>query len=279
MSQQEKIRCRRWAFTLNNYTQEEVDSIKGIECEYLIFGKETGDEGTPHLQGYIVFKNATRFSTLKNKMPRAHVEAAIRGHDANIKYCKKQGDYYEKGEIKKVKKSDVFLDDIEKVKPKDLMAHLNGVRLINGMKMESKMLDEIREDKLEKPQVIYIHGKSGTGKTYTAYKMACEKWNNWEIATLEFKNGFAMSNNYHARCLILQEFRPSCIDAASFLQFLDGYGCVLNVKGSHVYIRPKMIIICSIKSPYDIYREEMNDQFIRRLTTIIDKDNSPFDWN
>jgi len=42
-------RSRNFVFTLNNYTTEEVELVKEWDCKYLIFGKEIGESGTPHL--------------------------------------------------------------------------------------------------------------------------------------------------------------------------------------------------------------------------------------
>lgn len=265
-------RFRRYCFTVNNYTEQDISDVNSLECLYLVYGFETGEQGTIHMQGYVVFKNPMAFETLKKKIPRAHIEVALKGHEANIRYCKKDGNYFEKGKLPEMKRSKLNIDELQRIKPKDLIQHLNGTRLLIGMSLENQMLDEIRNDCLEKPYIYYIHGSTGTGKTYLAYKIATQKWENDEIATLDWKNGFAICNNYQAKCLILPEFRPSNVDASTFLQFCDGYGCVLNIKGSHCYIRPRMIIICSIKSPYEIYRDEMNEQFIRRITEIINQD-------
>lgn len=267
------IRARRWCFTINNYEVEDTEVLQDINCRYVVWGREAGEQGTVHLQGYIVFKNPVSFQSLKKKLPKAHLEVARKPHAANIKYCKKDGVFWERGELPKNKEE---FKKPEDVKFKDLHAHLAGMRLLKGVEKENEMLNEIRNDDLQKPTIIYIHGESGTGKTYTAYKMATEKYPNKEIASLDFKNQFAISNNFHAKCLILPEFRPSSIDAATFLQFTDGYGMILNVKHGQVYIRPEMVIVCSIKHPREIYRDEINTQFMRRLTFIINKDEDPY---
>lgn len=46
-------RVRRICFTLNNYTEEEENSLKEFArtTDWMIFGHETGENGTPHLQG------------------------------------------------------------------------------------------------------------------------------------------------------------------------------------------------------------------------------------
>ncbi len=52
------VQSRRWIFTLNNYTEEEVADLEREEevFTYLLFGKEiVSSTGTPHLQGYFEF--------------------------------------------------------------------------------------------------------------------------------------------------------------------------------------------------------------------------------
>lgn len=98
------IRSRGWCFTINNYSHEEVlhlrDQVRE-DSEYLVFGRETGESGTPHLQGFIRFKNPLSLRRVKDLLPRAHLEIQ-RGtpYQASI-YCKKDGDYEEYGETPK----------------------------------------------------------------------------------------------------------------------------------------------------------------------------------
>lgn len=91
------IRSRRWSLTLNNYTEEEYETItqKFNEKEILyIIGKEVGKEnGTPHLQMYIETKNPMALSTLKKINDRMHIEKARGNKKANLKYCMKENDF------------------------------------------------------------------------------------------------------------------------------------------------------------------------------------------
>lgn len=94
-------RGKNWCFTLNNYTDEDVERLSSLvdnnECVYLIFGKEIGDSGTPHLQGFISFSKRVYLTDVKKRISRtAHFELA-RLVPESIEYCKKDGDVYEDG--------------------------------------------------------------------------------------------------------------------------------------------------------------------------------------
>lgn len=57
-----------WCFTLNNYTEEELIAIKSTPCSkvpILVFQKEVGESGTPHIQGALKFSKKSRPSVLK----------------------------------------------------------------------------------------------------------------------------------------------------------------------------------------------------------------------
>lgn len=88
-------RHRSWCFTVNNWTDSDKSLIVSLvsEAPAWIYGEEVGENGTPHLQGFIKFKNQVRFSTLKSKLPRAHWIKARGSVDDNFKYCSKDGKF------------------------------------------------------------------------------------------------------------------------------------------------------------------------------------------
>lgn len=95
-SKSHKLRGRKWCFTINNYNDEDIDTVTqlvlGGGVKY-IYGKEVGESGTPHLQGYLEFKNARSFSSIKKILPKAHLEKAKGSTKQNYDYCSKEGDF------------------------------------------------------------------------------------------------------------------------------------------------------------------------------------------
>ena len=87
------IRSRGWVFTINNFTEEEkqhiIELINDPRVQYGIAETEhEGEgEGTPHIQGYIYWKNGRYFNTVKGSIgERAHIEAAKGNPEQNYDY-------------------------------------------------------------------------------------------------------------------------------------------------------------------------------------------------
>lgn len=94
-------RFRNYVFTLNNYTTEELSLLEKLKCKYIIYGREIGDQGTPHLQGFVIWDNAKSFSATKRQLPqRAHYDVMYKDSTPydNFVYCSKDGDFTERGE-------------------------------------------------------------------------------------------------------------------------------------------------------------------------------------
>jgi len=105
---------KRWVFTLNNYDEAELESLRANlqkEARYAIFGKEVGKEDTPHLQGYASFGNAYRLKRVKLLLgERCHVEVARGNEEENYIYCSKENNFEEFGKrIESGKRNDLEL--------------------------------------------------------------------------------------------------------------------------------------------------------------------------
>jgi hypothetical protein len=98
------MQTRHWCFTINNWEQGDDDGLiaLGPTVSYLVYGYETGESGTPHLQGYVIFPRVKRLSEAKGLLSgRAHLEPKRGTPEQAAAYCKKDGVFKEFGECPK----------------------------------------------------------------------------------------------------------------------------------------------------------------------------------
>lgn len=143
----QSFRFRNWCFTLNNYTEEELDTLDTQKTYRMRIGKEVGESGTPHLQGYLEAKNPIKFDTLRRMLPRAHWEPAYKSRGANLNYTGKEGD--------------LIRDDFPRIyvyKGEDLPTTLYPWQI--------DIMSKISSVKQSNRKIIWIHEKIGcTGKS------------------------------------------------------------------------------------------------------------------
>lgn len=87
----------KWVFTLNNYDDKDFKTMKklcSVFCRCACIGKEEGDLGTPHLQGYIEFKTKARPKSKFKFTNKIHWEKAKGTREDNYSYCTKDGDFW-----------------------------------------------------------------------------------------------------------------------------------------------------------------------------------------
>ncbi len=120
---------KRWCFTLNNYTDAEVEQMdqrfKNLNIKY-IYGYEIGEEcGTPHLQGYIEREKKFRWSELK-LTKRIKWIKCDGNRESNVTYCSKDGEFKTNMRVPKplIK---VTIADVERICP-------NGLKIIDLFK-------------------------------------------------------------------------------------------------------------------------------------------------
>jgi len=95
----------RWCFTLNNYKNEDISSIElcfRSHSKFCIIGDEVGENGTPHLQGYVEFSKKIRPLSL-HLVNGIHWEKAKGNRQSNIDYCSKQAILFSIGLPKPIK--------------------------------------------------------------------------------------------------------------------------------------------------------------------------------
>lgn len=118
--------AKHWCLTWNNYPSdwEEILSANSSKISGYVYGREIGEGGTPHIQGYIRFTKKVR---PKKLFPTGIHWEKTNNIDASIKYCRKEEDYIEAGVPPRIKilSEDKFykwqkdIHDIIKAEPDD----------------------------------------------------------------------------------------------------------------------------------------------------------------
>lgn len=266
-------RSRAWCFTCNNYTDDDIKKFQEFPSEYLIYGEEVGKEGTPHLQGFIYFASQRTLNGLKKKLhPTAHFESA-RDIPASIEYCKKDGKVYEQGvPPRQGKRTDMegihkMLQDRTSMKD---IADSNFTAFCQFHKAYDKyfqLLLQPRPLDAPPPEVIWIFGSSGTGKTRHVFTSHPQS----EVYVKppgQWFDGYVQQP-----VVLLDDFDPSHMCFRNLLHLLDRYPHQVPVKGSFVNFYSKTIYITSDRHPKMMYNNPHElKQLERRITKLIYSD-------
>lgn len=258
---------RNTCFTLNNYTEEEYESVINWECQYLIVGKEVGENGTPHLQGYVEWNNSKRFSVLKNLNPRIHWENRKGTANQASDYCKKSDEKaFIKGTISKQGKRSDLTECCDAIKARVPIREIainypeTFVRYYRGF---DRLDYEVSDHRTEAPYVEWRYGKAGVGKTHGAIE--------------KHKDSYYMKDNSkwwdgyrYEEAIIIGDFSPSVWDFKGFLELLDKWKYQGEIKGGYVKINSPYIYVCCEFSPMQLWRDNDLDQLTRRCAKIID---------
>jgi hypothetical protein len=151
-------KSRNFCFTFNNYTEDDINHLNLVVCQYIVFGKEVGENGTPHLQGFVKFATPRTFASVKKTLCRpgesCHIEAA-KNVAASVQYCRKDNDYSERGELSAGQGNRTDLDDFKNwVKANDNVNLLQARELFSEICAKfPQFVDYYISDNREKPKV------------------------------------------------------------------------------------------------------------------------------
>lgn len=262
-------RSYNYCYTINNPTELDSAAVSNMSAlsRYHVMGKEKGENGTPHFQGYVVFKTLKSLEQVKKLLPRAHIEAAKGDAESNFNYCSKEGDYIESGtrpmsqKEKGRKGAEYWADVLSKAKAGDLESidPKTRIQYNSALNNIAKMYAPMPPD-AEDTTGHWFFGPSGTGKSRTAreenpgyYLKTCNKW--WD--------GYQ-----NEETVIIEDFDKKHGDSLCYFLKIwgDRYAFPAEIKGGKINIRPKKIIVTSNYRPEEIwYAAQDLDPILRRF--------------
>lgn len=272
-------RRRRWCFTLNNWTEKELEKLreefsKG-KLTYAIIGQEIGDTGTPHLQGFVNYWNGKSFNRMKTLIgKRCHLEGS-RGHDfENFEYCSKQSKFDEFGERPKEeapKRTDIeTIRDLVKTGTAKMTDLYETARSYQALRFGEIGLGLYTAKRNWKTHVTWIYGPTGTGKSHYAFQTAINPW-----VTGQIVNNFIFAGYNGEEDVIIEDFRPEHMSFNMLLRMCDKYPLRVRTIGGSVEFLAKRIFVTTTKHPGEFYAgqdEEDCRQLLRRIELIMHLD-------
>lgn len=261
---------KSWCFTLNNYTAEHENILQNLTLKYGVYGREVGESGTPHLQGFILFARTYRLAQLKKIFPTAHWEIA-KVKDAE-NYCLKDGDFvklgdWDKRNSQKKKPTEELLDMVKAgATNQEIMAAVPTAYAIHRNKLDVFRLDLLK-DRTEAPIVIWIYGPTGVGKSH----FVCGNWPIEKYAKIQDFTFTKMDQYTGQDIALFDDYRFEKGTWNYLLQLTDKYPCYARRRYSDIKFVAKMIVFTAPHSPEDTFYHVGEDvrQITRRLTYVV----------
>lgn len=240
---------------------------------------EKGEQGTPHIQGFIKYDNARHFKKVKKSLPDgAHIEVAKHPFKS-WEYCTKEDTRVEGpitwGLMPKPpkRKGESYVDynrractDLESMVADGTVSIKDYSKLKHSVELYKLHVDQPTTN--SQLHNFWIHGSSGTGKTssvhkyikdnnLTMYSKPCNKW--WD----GYKN---------EDVVLIDDIGPEHSCLAHHLKIWgDHYPFTAEIKGAARQARPKTIIITSNYSPEHIGFNIADLEPIKRRYRVIEK--------
>lgn len=243
--------------------------------QYLAYGEEVcPTTGRQHFQGFAYTAKAQRWSWYKKIFGKSHFEKCVGTLEDNEKYCSKEGTFIKYG-TKPMGNGNkrslaVFCEklrdgaDLEECiceDPVTACMYNNGLKAV-ALAFTNKRMKEARPDRV-RPEVIYIYGPSGTGKSDYARIRYPGLYDVSDADHYKWKDGYNGEET-----VLYDNIDKTNFNRTALLREIDKYAIRCPIKGGFVNWRPRRIFITSVFSPEEL-AEQFNEpkEFLRRITT------------
>lgn len=254
-------RSRAFTFTHNNYPDTTIQD--NLECKYIIYGKEVGESGTPHLQGFVYFDTLKSLMQVIKLLPGCHIEVAI-APQAAIEYCKKEGNFTERGIPPVSQKRKGEMEQERWHTALKLAREGNITEIAPDIQFKYyRTIKEIAKDNMPRVEDAseltgeWFVGRAGTGKSRTARE---ENPDNYCKPLNQWWDGYQ-----DEEVVIVDDMDPFHKSLAYDLKIWgDRYAFIAPTKGGSKRIRPKKVIITSQYAPEEIWEDPATLEAINR---------------
>lgn len=257
--------AKTWVFTLNNWTPTELANILAWDVSRMSVAEETGEEGTPHLQGAVTFRRKYRLAALKKMQSRAHWEVAVSADCFN--YCHKDDNIVHVIDNRNPgKRTDLeqLYGDLESglgVRDRDFWAKRPCLQHITIAEKYGSYFDKGRA--IMEITVIWIYGPTGSGKSHFCYTNRPDLYT---ASTHKWWDGYTGQTT-----VLIDDFRPGWCSWHELLRLTDKYPLRLERKGGHVQALWDTLIFTCPSHYKELYAEVGEDigQLERRITNVL----------
>lgn len=278
---------RSHGFSMTLWTDEQLEAVKKTGYQYLCYAPETcPDTGRFHWQAYVHYKNARYLQAMWNKIPDCHIETAkgtaeenrtyvFGPYDKNGKHKDKNPEAVEDGEFPKQGKRNDLKEFHQAIKDgkrgRELCEEHLEVRAKYPRLEKTLVFEEDEEyvhEYYEMGGTIEVHvrwGEPGVGKT----KYVLDKHGSRNVYCPKIKkDGQMWWNGYRGQPVILINEFNGQIAWEEFLELIDRYPVLLEVKGDMAWRKCTHIYITSNFHPDSWYGGIKMAAMYRRFTSV-----------
>lgn len=245
-------RSTAFQFTINNYTDNDIEKVRELSnksiVKKIVVGKEQGESGTPHLQGYVQFdKRQFRRNVSLWLGGRAHIENAFRSPHENYRYCTKEGNILINQGFQEIEKSlqreentrkkrdeaaaeilhDIYeLSEAEFIK-KHTYFYLYKQKEYRAFKCNADQLKLPNYDGELNQKNYWIYGDAGTGKSKLA-----DQWSTPEKILRKTNNKWFDGYSPDLEFIIIDDITPNlhAETARTIKNLADRYKFIVEIK-------------------------------------------------
>lgn len=309
-------RAKNWVFTINNYDEFELTKLsnagRDLELPYskrqgnritngrlqlrcLGYQSETGERGTPHIQGFVCFSQAVYFSQIEAGFTRGDGShkirlATMRGTpQENATYCSKGASadgrvpYTFYGDLPPGQGGRTDLSRLvqairEGAGERELFIQHGEefLKFANGIKRARLLFVPARS---YKTKVCWCFGPTGSGKSRWVNEV--EPGAYWKDPTNHWWDGYDGQES-----VIVDDYRRDFSTFSTLLRLLDRYPLTVQVKGGTVQFAARRIYFTSPVGPGRMWESRTAEdlqQLFRRIEVVLEFPinetcTMPIDW-